>query len=56
MASYIIKADNSTLGPVGSVITDDDLLAAGVNTELLVSSKIVEEQNTNKKTETNKES
>ena len=56
MASYIIKADNSTLGPVGSVVTDDDLLAAGVNTELLVHSKIVEEQNTNKKPETSKES
>ena len=55
MASYIIKADNSTLGPVGSVVTDDDLLAAGVNTELLVHSKIVEEQNTNKKPETSKE-
>jgi hypothetical protein len=56
MASYIIKADNSTLGPVGSVVTDDDLLAAGVNTELLVSSKIVEEQNTNKPKEISKES
>ena len=55
MASYIIKADNSTLGPVGAVITDDDLLAAGVNTELLIFSKIVEEQNTNKKPETSKE-
>ena len=56
MASYIIKADNSTLGPVGSVVTDDDLLAAGVNTELLVSSKIVEEQNTTKPKEISKES
>lgn len=56
MASYIIKADNSTLGPVGSVVTDDDLVAAGVNTELLVFSKIVEEQNTNKPKEISKES
>ncbi len=54
MASYIIKADNSTLGPVGSIITDADLEKAGVNTQLLIDSKIVEEAN-NKKQETPKE-
>ena len=40
--SYRITADNSTLGPQGSNVTDADLEAAHVNAELLIASGIIE--------------
>lgn len=42
MASYRIIVEGSTLGPVGTVVTEADILAAPANVDLLVHCKIVE--------------
>jgi len=42
MASYKIISENSTLGAPGTVITDEDIVAAPADIDLLVESGIVE--------------
>ena len=42
MASYKIAIENSTLGPLGATVTDDDIAKAGVDLDLLVASGVVE--------------
>lgn len=49
MASYKVAVEGSTLGPVGTVVTDADILAAPADIDLLVIAGIVEPTNTNKK-------
>lgn len=42
MASYKVAVEGSTLGPVGTVVTDADILAAPADIDLLVIAGIVE--------------
>lgn len=49
MASYKVLVENSTLGPVGSVVTEADIIAAPADVDLLVVSGIVESTSTSKK-------
>jgi hypothetical protein len=42
MASYKVLVEGSTLGPVGTVVTEADIIAAPADVELLVASGIVE--------------
>jgi len=49
MANYKVLVENSTLGPVGSVVTEADIIAAPADVELLVAAGIVEPTNTTKK-------
>ena len=42
MASYKVLVENSTLGPVGSVVTEADIIAAPADVDLLVAAGIVE--------------
>lgn len=42
MASYKVAVEGSTLGPVGTVVTDADIIAAPADVELLVAAGIVE--------------
>jgi len=50
MDNYKVLADASTLGPQGSIVTADDIIAAPADIDLLVVSGIVE-LTTNKKLE-----
>lgn len=47
--TYRVKIEGSTLGPVGTVVTEADILAAPANVEQLIASGIVEEASPNKK-------
>jgi hypothetical protein len=47
--SYRVKIEGSTLGPVGTVVTEADILAAPANVEQLIASGIVEEATSTKK-------
>ena len=49
MANYKVLVEESTLGPVGSIVTDTDIIAAPADVELLVTAGIVEPTTTNKK-------
>jgi hypothetical protein len=49
MANYKVLVENSTLGPVGSVVTETDIIAAPADVELLVAAGIVEPTSTSKK-------
>lgn len=49
MANYKVLVENSTLGPVGSIVTDADIIAAPADIELLVAAGIVEPTSTSKK-------
>jgi hypothetical protein len=49
--SYKILIDNSTLGAIGTVVTEDDIIAAPLDVELLVASGIVESVTKTKNTE-----
>ena len=42
MASYKVAIEGSTLGPLGTVVTEADILAAPADPELLVVAGIVE--------------
>lgn len=42
MASYKVIVEGSSLGPVGTVVTDADIIAAPADVELLVTAGIVE--------------
>jgi hypothetical protein len=48
MANYKVLVENSTLGPVGSVVTEADIIAAPADVELLVAAGIVESTTTSK--------
>lgn len=48
MANYKILADASTLGPQGTIVNDDDIIAAPADVEQLIVSGIVEPVSTNK--------
>lgn len=52
MANYKILIENSTLGALGSIVTEEQILAAPADVELLVASGIVEPAT---KTKTEKE-
>jgi hypothetical protein len=49
MANYKVLVENSTLGAVGSIVTDADIIAAPADVDLLVAAGIVEPSNTSKK-------
>ena len=49
MANYKVLVEGSTLGPVGTVVTEADIIAAPADPELLVVAGIVEPTNTTKK-------
>jgi hypothetical protein len=49
MANYKVLVENSTLGPVGSIVTDADIIAAPADVDLLVAAKVVEPTTTSKK-------
>lgn len=49
MANYKVLVEGSTLGPVGAVVTDADIIAAPADVELLVAAGIVEPTTTTKK-------
>lgn len=49
MANYKVLVENSTLGPVGTVVTEADIIAAPADVELLVAAGIVESTSTSKK-------
>lgn len=51
MANYKVKVEDSTLGPIGTVVTDADIIAAPADVELLVASGIVEPVNPKKEKE-----
>lgn len=55
MASYKVLSDNSTLGPRGSSVTDDDLERQSLNAALLVRSGIIEPASPAKTPKTEKE-
>lgn len=42
MANYKVTAENSTLGPVGTIVTEADIIAAPADVDLLVLAGIVE--------------
>lgn len=49
MANYKVLVEGSTLGPVGTVVTEADIIAAPADPELLVVAGIVEPTTTSKK-------
>lgn len=49
MASYRVAVEGSTLGPVGTIVTDADIIAAPADVDLLVVAGIVEPTTTTKK-------
>lgn len=49
MANYKVLVENSTLGAVGSIVTDADIIAAPADVDLLVAAGIVEPTTSNKK-------
>lgn len=49
MASYKILVNNSTLGDLGTVVTEADVVGAPADVELLVASGIIEPVNPKKK-------
>ena len=51
MANYKILVETSTLGALGTVVTEDDIIAAPADVELLVASGIVEPATKTKTTE-----
>ena len=48
MASYKVAVEGSTLGPVGTIVTDADIIAAPADVDLLVVAGIVEPTTTKK--------
>lgn len=51
MANYKILVDNSTLGAQGATVTEEDIIAAPADVELLVAAGVVEPATKNKNTE-----
>ena len=51
MANYKVLVENSTLGAIGTIVTEDDIIAAPADVELLVASGIVEPATKTKNTE-----
>ena len=49
MANYKVAVEGSTLGPIGTVVTEADILAAPADLELLVVAGIVEPTSPTKK-------
>lgn len=49
MGNYKVAVEGSTLGPVGTVVTEADIIAAPADPELLVASGIVEPTTPSKK-------
>lgn len=42
MASYKIIAENSTLGPLGTTVTENEILAASCTVEQLIQHDVIE--------------
>jgi hypothetical protein len=51
MASYKILAPNSTLGPLGTSVTEEEIAGAGCTAEHLIEQGVVEAQTQPKKLE-----
>jgi hypothetical protein len=49
MANYKVIVEGSTLGPVGTIVSDIDIIAAPADVDLLVIAGIVEPTTTSKK-------
>jgi len=49
MANYKVLVEESTLGPVGTIVSDADIIAAPADVDLLVQAGIVEPTTTSKK-------
>jgi len=49
MANYKVLVEGSTLGPVGTIVSDADIIAAPADVDLLVQAGIVESTTTSKK-------
>lgn len=49
MANYRVAVEGSTLGPVGTIVTEADIIAAPADLDLLVAAGIVETTTNTKK-------